>query len=80
MTPEEEIIKLLTDLQARQRLSGVEMAKLLGIAPSSWNQFRRRKRDIPRIGILSGFAKLFPRRMGLLREFLTGSEADDSAA
>ena len=75
-----DILELLTDYQQRNRLTDREMADRLGINFTYWNRLRRGKVQLPRPVILAGFARLFPRKMGMLREYLTGAEDDDDTA
>lgn len=72
--PKDQLLSLLEAYQRRSHLTDEQMAKVLGIGASSWNLFRRGKRSVPAPGILAGFARLYPRRMALLRAHLLGAE------
>lgn len=73
-----EFLDLLRSYQARNRLTDEEMAARLGIAPSSWSLFRRGLRRLPHPRIFAGFARLYPRRMSVLRDVLTSNRSGRS--
>ena len=77
-TPTEQIRQLLSEHQSRYRLSDRDMAARLGLHFTYWSKLRRRPDVPPRL--LSGFVRLFPRRMGLVREFLTGEPEEVQTA
>ena len=70
-----QIVILLVEYQQRNKLTDKQMGERMGIHPAHWNKLRRGKAALPKSSVLSGFARLFPRRMAVLRAYLVGEPA-----